>query len=91
MLPLPNLSDSKVARGFVVGHRGRKLVAALLWKAFPSKSADELAERAAPVLGLSERHIKRLLKGEHSVNADVAFAVLALAGFEAGLSLIFDR
>lgn len=89
---LPIMSDYAALRRFISGKRGRSLVPELLRLAFPARSVDEMAAKAAPVLGLTERHVKRLAAGEHSVSFDVGFALVLLVGFEATLALIYrDR
>lgn len=44
----------------------RKLFASMLWRAFPGRSEAEIAARAAPVLGVSERQVRNWLRIEHS-------------------------
>lgn len=61
---------------------GRELVARMLWAAFPGPSEHAVSERAAPVLDMSPKHIRRLLRQENSVNADVVVALIVLVGFE---------
>jgi hypothetical protein len=79
-----NLSGNNAGvRDIIGGKLGRKLVARLLWAAFPEcHSQEQVAAKAAKVLDLDARHVRRLLDCEHSVNVDVALAVMALAGFE---------
>lgn len=90
--PLAKMSDYAVLRRFISGKRGRALVPELLRLAFPARSVDEMAAKAAPVLGLTERHVKRLAAGEHSVSFDVGFALVMLVGFETVLAIIYrDR
>lgn len=90
--PLAKMSDYAVLRRFISGKRGRALVPELLRLAFPARSVDEMAAKAAPVLGLTERHVKRLAAGEHSVSFDVGFALVMLVGFETVIAIIYrDR
>jgi hypothetical protein len=63
----------------------------MLWKAFPGDSELAVAERAAPVLGLSVRQVRRLLRGEHSARVEHVFAVSVVLGFETVLSMVFDQ
>lgn len=60
----------------------RRWFAGLLWRAFPAPSEAELAARAAPVLGVSERQVRNWLRGEHDASLRYVTAVLALAGVE---------
>lgn len=60
----------------------RRWFAALLWQAFPSRSAGDLAERAAPVLGVSTRQVRNWLDGEHDAALRHVLAVIAIAGAE---------
>lgn len=81
---LINSPDSSGARAILRGKLGRRVVAHLLWHAFPEcRSEEQVAERASRVLGMDQRHVRRLLDCEHSVNIDTGLAVIALAGFEA--------
>lgn len=59
----------------------------MLWRAFPSASERELAERAAPVLGVSERQVSNWLRMEHDPKLRFVMAVLPLAGAE----IVFSR
>lgn len=84
---MTNLSHSFVKK--ILGQSlGRDLVAKMIWAAFPGPSEYAVAERAAKVLDMSPKHIRRLLRGENSVNADVVMALIVLVGFEKFLSLL---
>jgi hypothetical protein len=75
------------ARAVLSGKVGRRLIAHLLWSAFPDCSSEEqVAEEARKVLGMDKRHVRRLLDCEHAVNIDTGLAIIALAGFEAALA-----
>ena len=54
----------------------------MLWRAFPSPSEHALAEKAAPVLGVSKRQIRNWLNEDHDASLSYVAAVLAIAGAE---------
>jgi hypothetical protein len=60
----------------------RAWFAALLWRAFPSDSENELSERAGPVLGVSARQVRNWLRCEHDARWRDVMKVLAIAGGE---------
>lgn len=60
----------------------RRWFAALLWRAFPSPSERELAEKAARVLEVSPRQVRNWLRCEHSAAWHYVAAVMAIAGVE---------
>lgn len=60
----------------------RAWFAALLWRAFPAGSENELSERAAPVLGVSARQVRNWLRCEHDARWRDVMKVLAIAGGE---------
>lgn len=60
----------------------RAWFAALLWRAFPSASENELSERAGPVLGVSARQVRNWLRSEHDARWRDVMKVLAIAGGE---------
>jgi hypothetical protein len=60
----------------------RRAFAALLWRAFPSPSEHDLAEKAARVLDVSPRQVKNWLRCEHSAAVHHFLAVAAVAGAE---------
>ena len=78
-------------RAILSAHDSRKLFARMLWRAFPADSEHGVAEKAAPVLGLTERHVRRLLQCEHSVKIEHFLCVAALVGFETVLAMIYDH
>lgn len=85
------LSNSRAARMMLRGTVSRDLFAAMLRRAFPGDSDNERAIRGAPVLGISVRHFRRLLNCEHDAKVREVFAVIALLGFEAALSVFHRR
>ena len=60
----------------------RKWFRNLLFRAFPSRSEQELAQRAALVLGVSPRQVKNWLREEHDTSLRYVTAVMAIAGVE---------
>lgn len=60
----------------------RKAFASMLWRAFPSPSENELAEKAARALDVSPRQVKNWLRCENSAAVHYFFAVAAIAGAE---------
>jgi hypothetical protein len=60
----------------------RRWFAALLWRAFPSPSERELADKAARVLDVSPRQVRNWLRCEHSAAWHYVAAVMAIAGVE---------
>lgn len=60
----------------------RKAFAAMLWRAFPSPSENELAQKAARALDVSPRQVKNWLRYENSAAVHYVFAVAAIAGME---------
>lgn len=56
--------------------------AALLWRAFPSSSEHELAEKASRALDVSPRQVKNWLRYEHSPAWKYVSAVMLIAGAE---------
>lgn len=60
----------------------RRAFANMLWRAFPAKSENELAEKAARVLDVSDRQVKNWLRCENSAAIQYFFAVAAIAGAE---------
>lgn len=67
---------------------GRDLVARWIWIAFPGPSEHAVSERAGLVLGMSPKHVRRLLRKENSVNADVVIALIFIVGFEKAASMM---
>ena len=65
----------------------RRWFADLLWTAFPSRSANDLARTAAPVLGVSTRQVRYWLEEANDAPVRHVVAVLAIAGAE----IVFDR
>lgn len=60
----------------------RRWFCALLWRAFPSPSENDLAHKAAQVLGVSPRQVRNWLREEHDASLRYVTAVLAIAGAE---------
>lgn len=73
------------------GHRARRIFADMLWQAFPLDSETAIAERAAPVLDLAPRHVRRLLRCEHDAKIKHFLIVAALIGVEAALTAIYGE
>lgn len=65
----------------------RRWFAALLWRAFPAPSENELAQRAARALDVSPRQVKNWLRCEHDASLRYVLAVMAIAGAE----VVFSR
>lgn len=63
----------------------RRWFAALLWRAFPSLSENELAHKAARVLDVSPRQVKNWLRCEHDASLKYVTAVAMIAGIELGI------
>lgn len=66
----------------------RAWFASLLWRAFPASSEREVARRAAPLLGVSERQVINWLRSENDAALSYVTAVMALAGYETVLKPI---
>lgn len=77
-------------RSLLSGDRSRAIFAAMVWLAFarPGDSENEVCERAGPVLGLSPRHVRRLLQKECSARVEHVLAVVMLIGFESAMKII---
>ena len=60
----------------------RRAFAALLWRAFPSPSEHDLANKAARVLDVSPRQVTNWLRCENSAAVHYFLAVAAIAGAE---------
>ncbi|WP_438939119.1 hypothetical protein [Cereibacter sphaeroides] len=73
------------------GRASRKRFARLLWRAFPATSERDLAAKAAPVLGVSERQVKNWLRCENDAALRHVVAVMTLACGEEIFSLIEGR
>jgi hypothetical protein len=69
----------------------RAWFAALLWRAFPSSSENELSEAAAAVLGVSARQVRNWLRCEHDARWRHVVMVLVIAGGEVVLSRLEAR
>jgi len=59
----------------------------LLWRAFPSNSENELANKAARVLDVTPRQVRNWLRQENDASLKHVAAVLAVAGAE----IVFKR
>lgn len=66
----------------VAAKRPRRWFRDLLWRAFPSASERELAEVAAPVLGVSKRQVQNWLREENDASVSSVLKVLAIVGAE---------
>lgn len=60
----------------------RKAFANMLWRAFPSPSEHELANKAARVLDVSPRQVTNWLRCDNSAAIQYFFAVAVIAGAE---------
>lgn len=60
----------------------RRWFSNLLWRAFPSRSENDLANKAASVLDVSPRQVRNWLRGENDASLRYVTAVLAIAGAE---------
>lgn len=69
----------------------RRWFADLLWRAFPSPSERELAQKAARVLDVSPRQVRNWLRCEHSAAWHTVAAVMAIAGAEVVLRGVEPR
>lgn len=69
----------------------RVIFRTMLRKAFPGDSDNETAIKAERVLGLDQRHIRRLLNLEHDAKFRDALAVMAILGFEAALPFLMRK
>ena len=69
----------------------RRAFAGLLWRAFPSPSERELAQKAARVLDVSPRQVSNWLRCEHSAAWHYVAAVMAIAGAEIVFSKVEGR
>ncbi|MWP39404.1 hypothetical protein GQY15_17700 [Rhodobacter sphaeroides] len=69
----------------------RKWFANLLRRAFPANSEAELAERAAPVLGVSTRQVRNWLREDHDASLRYVTAVMMIAGAEVVFSRMESR
>lgn len=85
---MTSASNSRTARALLRGGVSRRIFANLLRRAFPGDSDNQRAIAGAPVLGISERHFRRLLQEEHDASAPQVLAVLVLISGEAALSLL---
>lgn len=69
----------------------REVFARMLWRAFPGDTENEVADRAAPVLGIGQRQVRRLLRRECSAKVGQVLAVTLILGVEETLTLIYGR
>jgi hypothetical protein len=63
----------------------------LLWRAFPSASERDLAEKAARVLDVSPRQVRNWLSEEHDASLRYVTAVALIAGVEWGFGKMEKR
>lgn len=73
---MKNLADSTNPRA------SRRWFRNMLWRAFPSPSEHDLANKAANVLGVSPRQVKNWLREDNDASLRYVTAVLAIAGAE---------
>lgn len=69
----------------------RRWFAALLWRAFPSPSEGDLADKAARVLDVSPRQVRNWLRCENDAGVSYVTAVMAIAGAEVVFGRIAPR
>jgi hypothetical protein len=74
--------DRKSISNSISGSKSRRWFCDLLWRAFPSQSENDLANKAAPVLGVSARQVRNWLREENDASLKYVAAVLAVAGAE---------
>lgn len=60
----------------------RRWFAALLWRAFPGRSENDVAAKAARALDVSPRQVRNWLRGENSAALHYVTAVMLIAGVE---------
>jgi hypothetical protein len=63
----------------------------LLWRAFPSRSENDLATKAARVLDVSPRQVRNWLREENDASLRYVTAVMAIAGAEVLFTKIEGR
>lgn len=80
-----------LAQSDVHARASRKRFAGLLWRAFPASSERDLAAKAAPVLGVSERQVRNWLQCENDAALRHVFAVMTIACGEEIFSIIEGR
>jgi hypothetical protein len=79
------------ARGDDHKSASRRWFRALLWRAFPSPSEGDLADKAARVLDVSPRQVTNWLRCEHDAGLSYVTAVMAVAGAEVVFGQIAPR
>lgn len=75
-------------RNFLRGDISARTMSALMWTAFPGRSAEQVAEKAARVLGLSPRQCRNIVDGNSGTNAKYAFALVALIGWDKAMKIV---
>jgi hypothetical protein len=73
------------------GAASRRWFRDLLWRAFPSRSENDLAVKAAPALGVSTRQVRNWLREDNDASLRHVTAVLAIAGAEVIFTKIEGR
>lgn len=63
----------------------------MLWRAFPSPSEHDLANKAARALDVSPRQVKNWLREEHDASLRYVTAVMMIAGAESVFGVIEER
>lgn len=77
-IPLKNFAESGLDHKL----SARRTFAALLWKAFPGPSENDVAEKAARVLDVTPRQVRNWLRCENSAAWHYVSAVMLIAGAE---------
>lgn len=67
---------------YLRGDHARRLFARMLEAAFPEPSENAIAQKAAPVLGVTERHVRKWLRLEHDAKIRHFVAVTLIIGVE---------
>lgn len=73
------------------GSVSRRWFRNLLWRAFPSRSENDLANKAASVLDVSPRQVRNWLREENDASLRYVTAVMAIAGAEVLFTKIEGR
>lgn len=88
---MKNPAQSSSARAGDHKSASRLWFRALLWRAFPSPSERELADKAARVLDVSPRQVQNWLRCENDAGLSYVTAVMAIAGAEVVFGRIAPR
>lgn len=66
----------------------REVASRALWAAFPSKSENDLCNRAASVLGVSPDTVRRILRKETDAKLSLIWPILAMGLAARGIDAI---